>query len=123
MLTAPVLQLLPHCLRPGTRLRNSGLFSGVAGKTKPTYRAKSGVIPLEPKIVGEALTGVQAVVTVGILHLWHQAREKPIIPLPVGEGASTHHAHARTHAPGGLRRQLDSPKSQKRLGVGAPPSA
>lgn len=40
------------------------------------------------RTVGEALTGIQAVVTVGILHLQHQARENPVRPLPLGRHQS-----------------------------------
>ena len=59
-----------------TQLRDSGLRSGVAGKATRIYRAEGGVSS-EPKTGaggGGGLTGVQAVVAVGILHLRQQGR-------------------------------------------------
>lgn len=40
----------------------------MAGKTTRIYKAEKGVIPVQ-QTVGEALTRIQAVVTVGILDL------------------------------------------------------
>lgn len=50
------------------------------------YRAETGLIP-EAKTVGQALTRIQAVVTVGVLDLRHEAREKSVRPLPLGRSA------------------------------------
>jgi hypothetical protein len=50
---------------------------------------KGSIIP-DLKTVRETLTRIQAVVTVGILHLRHQAGEKPVRSLPLGEGTRTH---------------------------------
>lgn len=111
----------------------------------------SGSVTRELETVGEALTGVQAVVAVGIFHLRHRAKEKLIrprsgdrtsfhcarahtLPTPTPHGAqaiagSTRacvHTNAHTHHthPPGVRRRLQGcPGSQQRIGHGsaAPP--
>lgn len=58
----------------------------MAGKAKRIYRAEAGE-SLELRPVGEALTGVQAVVAVGILHLRHPARGEKFIRCPPGGSA------------------------------------
>lgn len=78
----------------------------MADHANQTYRAEVGVSATpELKPVGEALTGVQAVVAVGILHLRHRGREKGSSDLH--PGGSRHlslcvHAYAHTR----VRRQL-----------------
>lgn len=63
----PILQLHPHF--------SSQVLGAVTVDCAQVWlaRAETGVIP-DPQTVREALTGIQAVVTVGILHLQHQAR-------------------------------------------------
>ena len=82
----------PSLLKPSPWRSDSGLCSGVAGTTIRIYRAEPGVIP-DPQTMEKALTRIQAVVTVGILDLQHQAREKPVKPLPLGRHAQSAKAH------------------------------
>lgn len=81
--------------------------------------------------MGELLTGVQAVVAVGILHLRHRAREGPVRPPPLG-GRHFHCRHtqraphsgkaplspcALAHTQPGVRGHLnDSPETWHGLG-------
>lgn len=103
VLPALVLQLLPHCFM----FRDSGLWSGVADQANQTYRAEVGVSATpELQPVGEALTGVQAVVAVGILHLRHRVREKSSSDLHPGDsrhGSLGVHAYAHTRVRGQLK--------------------
>lgn len=74
----------------------------------------SGSVTRELETVGEALTGVQAVVAVGIFHLRHRAKEKLIRPSP-GDRTSFHCKRAHTpypHPPPRVRRQLQDPRAR-----------
>lgn len=78
----PILQLHPHF--------SSQVLGAVTVDCAQVWLARprestmpKGVMP-DPQSVGEALTRIQAVVTIGILDLQHQTRENPVRPLPLG---------------------------------------
>lgn len=87
----PVLQLHPHF--------SSQVLGAVTVDCAQVWLARPQE-SIEPKrvitdvqTVKEALTRVQAVVTVGILDLQHQGRKNPVKPLPLRRHAQSANAH------------------------------
>lgn len=112
MLPAPVLQSLPRCSGP-LSLGTVGCAQVWLPRPRESIRLKCSVPP-EVKRVGEALTRVQTVVAVGILHLRHRTREKPVRPPPPLHACTHTQTHIRTHLGcAGSRRTPPKPRAAR----------
>lgn len=86
-----ILQLLPHFSIQGLGAVTVDCAQVWLARPQRSTELKQ-VIPAA-KTVKKTLTRVQAVVTVGILDLQHQATEKPVRPLPLGKGTRNPRMH------------------------------